>query len=318
LTKRTQEEIHNICNDYKSGLSIHKIIKKYKINNIIVSKLLASQNIIKRTISEVNRIHSVDEHILDNIDTPLKRWLLGWILSDGCVYKNKNQYRLAWDIHQKDKEVLHHIDRMFHTDGKDHVRIFTQKDKKRNKEYLKAELRICGSILGKRLEELNIHPRKSLTSEYLKIISDLPAAEQYSHIHGIYEGDGGLYWRVRQGKTKKTYDIKIAICGTMNICNNINHTIEKCLNISGSILKDGRKETDTWRLWINGNVKARKFLDWIYQDVNNKISNCFLKRKYERYLDFCRYVDEGIIPEKINYSDLKESNIDEAILEAAE
>ena len=54
-------------------------------------------------------------------------------------------------------------------------------------------------------------------------------------------------------------------------------------------------------IYINNNKQIRKFLDWIYQDVNSGAADYFLPRKYERYLDLCKYIDEGIMPEKLTY-----------------
>jgi len=302
LTKRTEEEIQNICNDYKSGLSLDNLIKKYKISGKTLNKLLSSKNIIKRTPSEINRVSSrkypINEHALDDMHLVKNMWFLGWFLSDGCLKTYRNSYTLSFGLHQKDKVVLHHISNIFYTDKENHVHLNTVKNVKRKKEYLQANLNINSYLLGKKLKEIGIHERKSLNSEYPKIIKDLPIDQQYAFIWGIYEGDGGLYFSKRQHKTKQDYlRAQIKICGTKDVCDNIAYIIKNHLNINSPVYN----QLNICILNINNNKQVRKFLDWIYQDVNSGAADYFLPRKYERYLDLCKYIDEGIMPEKLTY-----------------
>jgi len=316
LAKRTEEEIQKICDDYANNkLSLTKIAKKYKIDRKTVKKILLSQSITERTHSQSNRIYDVDEHVFDKIDSPKIMWLLGWIVSDGCLYYclKSNSYSLSWGLHQKDKSVLYHISNIFYKDKKDHVYLYNHQNK------FRAELKINGHILGKRLKEIGIHPRKSLTSEYPKIIKDLPIDQQYAFIGGFYEGDGGLYFAIRKRKTKQnSLCANCSLIGTKDICDNIANILKTNLNIHGSISKAGRDGTNVWRLIINGNKQVRKFLDWIYQDVNSGAADYFLPRKYERYLDLCKYMDKGIMPEKLTYNAFKAPHSDDNIIEAAE
>ena len=55
-----------------------------------------------------------------------------------------------------------------------------------------------------------------------------------------------------------------------------------------------------------------------YKDGNSGAADYFLPRKYERYLDLCKYMYKGIMPEKLTYNAFKAPHSDDNIIEAAE
>ncbi len=309
MAKRTQEEIQNICDDYKSGISLKKIILKYKIDNRTLNQLLLTQNVLKRTISQSHRTYNVNEHAFDILDSK-KEWALGWYLADGCVYLGKKGHRLIIRLKRTDKCILYMLQSLFYPDGINRIKDVDQHRTYRGIKSIGEQsiLEISSKYLVNRFIELGIHPRKSLNASYLEIIRSKPIKDQYQFIRGIFEGDGCISFQKKQ-KKHEYLCCSVRIVGPELFCNSIKEIVESFLQIKCSIYKNGK----ICCLTITNNNDCRKFLDWIYQDVNSGVADYFLPRKYERYLDFCKYMDQGIFPEKLTYSDLGDSHIVEEI-----
>ena len=78
-----QEEEQKIIDLYLSGYSIHKISKYTKHARQTCSKILDSNNIIKRQYD--NRTYKVNDDYFSIIDIPEKAYWLGMLAADGCV-----------------------------------------------------------------------------------------------------------------------------------------------------------------------------------------------------------------------------------------
>ena len=77
--------------DYKNGMSITDISKKYGLNRSIIHNYLCYDNVNMRTYSETSRLYYTDEDYFDVLDSK-KAYKLGIILDIGRVYEATNNH----------------------------------------------------------------------------------------------------------------------------------------------------------------------------------------------------------------------------------
>ena len=94
-----------IKNDYLSKqYYCEELAKKYNVEVHNIYKILDEFNIKRKT----GKRSSCNEEYFDNIDTPHKAYILGFITADGSI-TGKYFSTLAIEIHEKDKELLNFI-----------------------------------------------------------------------------------------------------------------------------------------------------------------------------------------------------------------
>jgi hypothetical protein len=162
--KHTLTEISNYFG-YKSNKTISKILKNQGLDT-------------KQMIGQRTRFKSLDDKYFDVIDTQNKAYILGWIMSDGYVSKNK----LVFGI--KDLEILEFIKKEMGSGHK--ISEVFESDKRTKKTYQKYKLQIISRKVSESLNNLGIHQAKSFTVDLPTINKEL-----YSHlIRGLFDGDG--------------------------------------------------------------------------------------------------------------------------------
>lgn len=162
--KHTLTEISNYFG-YKSNGSIRKLLKREGFNT-------------SQMIGQKTRSKSLNENYFDNINTPNKAYILGWVMSDGYV----NNYKLVFGL--KDLEILEFIKSETKSEHKiSEVFVY---DKRTNKTYQQYVLQITSKKMSESLNKLGVHQSKSFTVDLPKIDNTL-----YPHlIRGIFDGDG--------------------------------------------------------------------------------------------------------------------------------
>lgn len=162
--KYTLTEISNYFG-YKSNGSIRKLLKNEGFNT-------------SQMTGQKTRSKSLNENYFDNINTPNKAYVLGWIMSDGYVSKNKLVFGL------KDLDILEFIKSEMESGHK--ISEVFKHDKRTNKSYQQHYLQICSKKMSNSLNKLGIHQSKSFTVDLPKIDKIL-----YPHlIRGLFDGDG--------------------------------------------------------------------------------------------------------------------------------
>lgn len=165
---------------YNSGSTMITIAKYFGFKSYgPVQKVLKKEGInLKLRIGSNSRSKSLNENYFDNIDTPNKAYILGWIMSDGYVSKNKLIFGL------KDLEILEFIKSEMESDHK--ISEVFKYDKRTNKTYQQHMLQICSKKISESLNKLGIQQSKSFTVDLPKIDTIL-----YPHlIRGLFDGDG--------------------------------------------------------------------------------------------------------------------------------
>lgn len=249
--KHTLTEISNYFG-YKSNGSIRKLLKNEGFNT-------------SQMTGQKSRSTSLNENYFDNVDTPNKAYILGWIMSDGYVSKNKLVFGL------KDLEILEFIKN--ETESGHKISEVFKYDKRTNKTYQQYVLQICSKKMSESLNKLGIHQSKSFTV-------NLPKIDKILHPHlirGLFDGDGYVgegknsagdsYPRFSLILSEKLYNNLIPIF------NNLNIELKKpCIvaEQNGDLIL---------KLRVYRKKDLRCFFNYIYGDGN--VSK--LNRKYNKF-----------------------------------
>lgn len=252
---------------YHSGSTMITIAKYFGFKSYgPVQKVLKKEGInLKLRIGSNNRSKSLNEDYFDNIDTPNKAYILGWVMSDGYVSKNKLVFGL------KDIEILEFIKKEMKSGHK--ISEVFKYDKRTNKTYQQHMLQICSKKISESLNKLGIFQSKSFTVDLPKISKKL-----YPHlIRGLFDGDGyvgegknsaeDLYPRFSLIVSEKLYKSLTPIFNDLNI------ELKK-----PSIVAEKNGDL-ILKLRIYRKKELRCFFNYIYGDGN--VSK--LNRKYNKF-----------------------------------
>jgi hypothetical protein len=252
---------------YNSGSSMTTIAKYFGFKSYgPVQKVLKKEGInLKLRIGSNSRSKSLNENYFDNIDTPNKAYILGWVMSDGYVSKNKLVFGL------KDLEILEFIKSEMESGHK--ISEIFKYDKRTNKTYQQHMLQICSKKISESLNKLGIRQAKSFTVDLPKIDKIL-----YPHlIRGLFDGDGyvgegknsagDLFPRFSLILSEKLYNSLTPIFNDLNIeLKKPDIVAEK----NGDLIL---------KLRIYRKKKLRCFFNYIYGDGNVTKLN----RKYNKF-----------------------------------
>lgn len=205
--------------------------------------------------------YEFDKTIFETL-TKESAWVLGWILSDGCICNN----RLSIGLASKDNEVLYKIRNIFKYEGP----ISKRSRQLDNKVFYSDRLAIYNPKLIDELSKYEAVKQKSLTLIYPKLMSNMYMRH---FIRGFFEGDGCVKYN------KNRNYVCINFKGTYEFLKQLKWKLKCCLGIRGSICKTKNTTKNVYDYYINGNKMAITFLNWIYYDSEDYMR---LDRKYKR------------------------------------
>lgn len=249
------------CN---KNYNLRQISNKYKICKKLSSKILKRNNIqIKHT--NYQRKHKIiNEKYFKTIDTEEKAYFLGLLWADGCNHIGKNVNHIVISLQERDKELIEKLcDKIFENRNVIQYVIKNNKDgcKRQNQYYL----RICSKPMSLDLLNLGMVPRKSLILEWPK---NLPENLIQHFVRGYLDGDGSISFN------NNSENFLVGFSSSHKFCEQLNSYFTNKLNIKFSV---SRKEPIS-NLKIHGNLKSKKFLDWLYCNAT-----IYLSRKFAKY-----------------------------------
>lgn len=246
-----------------SPIGIRELSKRYNINRAVFTGwLLAKGHIIQNKRAS----KSFNIHYFDSIDTEEKAYWLGFLFADGAITKSRSSYAIELSLKKDDYE---------------HVKLFAKAIEKEHvieSDNYRMRCVIGNKHMFEKLESYGCTRRKSLTLKFpnYSIFKDTSLIRHF--IRGYVEGDGCLSY-CDKAHTKPS----ISILGTYDF-------------LSGIQLYYGSEQSTNYK--ANGNPLTRtlcfsgksgyKFAKWLYEDAN-----VYLKRKYERYREYCRLYEES-------------------------
>lgn len=249
---------------YLEGISNKEISQKFNIHRSTVQSILKKNNIVLRKQTDTSRKYKILD-FFENIDNQNQAYILGFLYADGNV--NGNYIDIS--LHEKDGEILKLISNHFYGKSVLHERKSKEfeKDGKLYKSSRQIRFNICSIDLIKNIKKFGLIENKTFKIRFPNLREDL-----ISHfIRGYFDGDGCLYISKRKGNNQ------VGIISNPMFCLDLQDIIKKYCYLNVVI----KRKTDTVKdLKIFGNIKVKKFLDWIYKDAEMK-----LERKYKLYIE---------------------------------
>ena len=233
---------------YNEGESLRDLAKKYNVDKGLIKRRLLKHNIVLRTLSEANRIYSLDESIFHKIDSHEKAYWLGFIAADGNVCNNALKIGLS----SKDTEHLKKFKAFLKSDHPIHI----YHPKVKGKVYESCEFSVRSDRIVADLLKLNITANKSKTL----IPAALKSKYLSSYILGIIDGDGCFY-------LDKKGQMHLSIVGSLPIIQFIMDTLVKECDITATKITEHKSGDGVYLSYFGGNNKIKSIVDFLYQNT---------------------------------------------------
>lgn len=175
LSKEQKEEILKISDRYTSS----ELAKMYNCSRSLILKIWMDNNYKKGT----NNMYYVDKYYFNNINSPSKAYVLGFIASDGTVYKrNGHSGLIQIKLKESDEQILKDILKdMESTYPVNHVK---------NGSFNQIVISITSQDLYEQLLNIGIKQNKTWNLKLKDILSHIPTEYQIDFIRGYFDGDG--------------------------------------------------------------------------------------------------------------------------------
>lgn len=245
----TKEQEKYVCDNYYNKTS-SKLAKELNCTKSKITNTWYKNNLKGKQ----KRIYSLNESYFDIIDSEDKAYFLGFIASDGCIYKSETINKsniVKITIHKKDIDVLEKFKTYIQTEKP--INYF-------NGKYVTLEL--VSNKLVSSLNNLNLNTCKT----YGNTIPNIDNKFMKDFIRGYFDGDGSISFR------NNFFDVAVGISGYENNLTKIINYLES-RNIFSSFLIDNRKYTTTntgnfGQLVFSNKTNKYSFLKLIYGDAS--------------------------------------------------
>lgn len=257
--KWTIEEINILKKLYNSNTTMKEI--SVILNRTYLSVRSKAVELKLSTPGKIKKKYSVNDSYFEKIDTIEKAYIFGLWCSDGCI--SQNRFDIAQ--HSDDEYILNKIKNIFSYTGP------LKKNGPHNVRLSINNKKICEDI-----KNLGGMERKSVVMPFPKV----PEEYYFDFIRGYCDGDGSVWYK--KPKDRKNHYLFFKIIGGLELLQHIKNYILKNFNIDLP-LRIINKSNNFSILSATGK-KARKFLDLMYENVNNQKTQLFLQRKYVNYM----------------------------------
>lgn len=244
--------------EYKSGIPIYKLSKKYGYYQMTISKYFKKYGFeIKMHKTDM----SINNFFFENIDTEEKAYLLGFFAADGTI--NKKGCGMALLIQADDVEILDYFKNAFNDKKKYY---YYPAKKESHKDRLKIEI---NSNINKEIL-LNKGFPCNKTYKMFALPNTFTTENLYRHfIRGYFDGDGSIILPSKKSRVTK-FKITSSNVDFLKFCKTRFEEIG-CYNI-----KIEYRENDFAKnLYVQNKLSIAKIYHYFYDD-----SEFYLKRKY--------------------------------------
>jgi hypothetical protein len=170
MIKFTKEELNSIIKDYET-MSLTQISTTRKFSKDVLRRIFRENNIEIKSYTEVRS--EVKVNPFKNLDSPEVQYWLGWLATDGGIYR----YTIRLGLAEKDADIVENFAKFC----KGHVSIVTPK-----KYSPMHNCSFSNKDIAEYLISLGITRKKTLTLK-------LNVSITWAMLLGIIEGDGWTY-----------------------------------------------------------------------------------------------------------------------------
>lgn len=267
--KITNEKKEEVVKTYlEKPMSISELGCICELSNPTIIKILDEYNIKRYKKAQIFN-PDLDERFFDVIDCESKAYFLGFIITDGNVFKPKDGNRQASIsitqastddyILEKFKEAVH-CNTSITYDGRGCSQIAIRSD-------LMAESLSKYGIIG---DKLLLGRLPLLHNEFMPHL-----------LRGIFDGDGNI--KAHQTSIGNRYAHAISFCGTHSLMQSINEYFHNTLLVKQQEVYDYSDRRLSEIKWQNKS-DMKTIGDWMYRDAT-----IYLARKHKLYKDFINH-----------------------------
>lgn len=221
----------------------------------------------------MSKKYKYNEDYFDSIDTEQKAYILGLLLADGSIYKNK----LTLSLSGEDGYMVDRVGSIISVGG---YSIYEYKPK--NSINTARRLTVCNKNICESLNKYALWKNKSLN-----LNAPVNIFEPYIRhfVRGYFDGDGHInYWMYKQSKKKEKgaggMKYNFSITSTFAFCEWI-MMIFQSMGVNSCIISNkGNSHT----LLVSGGIQVQKVLDYMYKNAT-----IYLERKHKKYLEITEY-----------------------------
>ena len=244
---------NEVISRYKNFESVYAIAKAMGLYTEKVNKILKEANV--EPISYSKRVNKdLKEDYFKTIDTDVKAYWLGWLITDGCISKNS----IGMTLQGRDLEILEKFQKDLGL--KDRISPF-------NKNYYRFAF--CCKDMKDDLQQYGVISNKTFSVD----IPNIDAKFYPALLRGCFEGDGWILVSNRRGKP----EYEFGFVGNEACVNSFNNLISELVGIPK---KNVTKSNNMFRVrWSNKEEIVRIF-NVLYKDCGEHK----LSRKYEKFL----------------------------------
>lgn len=276
MSNEISSEIGNIASTiiklYKDNLSIAKIYRLLKENNITIckkriSKILTSNDVKLRTLSEAATKYEVVSDFFSTIDTEEKAYWLGFMYADGYVTGTKI---VGCKLSTKDEE---HLIKLRNTLSPTKPLYYDETSQGFGNNTKSVALILTNRNIFKDLVSKGCIQNKSklLTFPNENIV---PKELIHHFIRGYFDGDGSVTAGINP---KGHIRILIGIVGTESFLSEI----RKALSLEDTKYLYKYKNKDIHELKVGGTNVVKAIYNFLYKDAT-----VFLERKYIKFKEY--------------------------------
>lgn len=276
MSNEISSEIGNIASTiiklYKDNHSIAKIYRLLKENNITIckkriSKILTSNDVKLRTLSEAATKYEVVSDFFSTIDTEEKAYWLGFMYADGYVTGTKI---VGCKLSTKDEE---HLIKLRNTLSPTKPLYYDETSQGFGNNTKSVALILTNRNLFKDLVSKGCIQNKSklLTFPNENIV---PKELIHHFIRGYFDGDGSVTAGINP---KGHIRILIGIVGTESFLSEI----RKALSLEDTKYLYKYKNKDIHELKVGGTNVVKAIYNFLYKDAT-----VFLERKYIKFKEY--------------------------------
>lgn len=270
MNQLSDDVVQNIIDTYVAEpISISDVANQFNVCNVTVSRILKRSNIPlynKQQLSNknlnVNYFHSVDSEV--------KAYLLGFLLTDGCIYynSNSNTYKVSLQLKDSDKYIIELFKNQLNSSN-----VIVQDVRKRKTIVTCGySCTITNNIVAKDLISLGVavgKPNRTFPNIDIKLLPHL--------LRGIFDGDGCVTYR----KNHNTYRARVNIVGYSSILIPIHDIYNSVLKLSKHSAKIDNQDNTLSALNIYRIDDILSFYHYVYDDAHY-----YLYRKKEKFEEF--------------------------------
>lgn len=260
-------ELQELKELYLQGYSLNELGKKYNLCAQTIKKRLIEVGIPIRTRAQQNfytnkkRKKSVNENYFKNIDTVNKAWVLGFLMADGSIRKDRNEIRI--NLSAVDTEILLKI--------KEELKIEAEvTTKETNQGFNVSSLYWTSEEQKKDLSKFGIVPKKTYLPLHLPNLSN---KLKLAFILGYFDGDGCFTFKDKYCKFR-------LVSHRDELLKEIANFLKEQYKCSYSLSKDNR---NLYELSIS-TTYAIPILNDMYS-----LNSIRLDRKYQKYLEYINH-----------------------------